>query len=60
VLAGAPRRAYDGGPAERDTDGEFRSSVVPAFSGGGKPYFPPSADLRLRLVEERAFRSGTV
>src|SRR5689334_6883577 len=39
---------------------EFRLSVVPAFVGGGKPYVPLGADLRLRLVEQRAFRSGTV
>jgi dihydrofolate reductase len=39
---------------------EFRPMVVPAFTGGGKPYFPPGADLRLRLVEQRAFGSGTV
>jgi dihydrofolate reductase len=39
---------------------EFRPSVVPAVSGGGKPFLPLGADLRLRLVEQRAFRSGTV
>jgi hypothetical protein len=39
---------------------EFRPSVVPTFSGGGKPYFPLGADLRLRLVEQRTFRCGTV
>jgi uncharacterized MnhB-related membrane protein len=39
---------------------EFRPSVVPAFIGGGKPYVPLGADLRLRLVEQRAFRGGTV
>ena len=39
---------------------EFRPLVVPAFSGGGKPYFPLGADLRLRLVEQRTFRNGTV
>lgn len=39
---------------------EFRPRVVPAFTGGGKPYVPLGADLRLRLVEQRAFRSGTV
>ncbi|HEV7470799.1 MAG TPA: dihydrofolate reductase family protein [Pseudonocardia sp.] len=39
---------------------EFRPRVVPAFIGGGKPYFPLGADLRLRLVEQRAFRGGTV
>jgi dihydrofolate reductase len=38
---------------------EFRPSVVPAFLGGGKPYFPLGADLRLRLVEQRTFRNGT-
>jgi dihydrofolate reductase len=39
---------------------EFRPMVVPAFTGGGKPYFPPGTDLRLRLVEQRAFRNGTL
>jgi dihydrofolate reductase len=33
---------------------------VPAVTGGGTPYFPLGSDLRLRLVEQRAFRSGTV
>ena len=39
---------------------EFRPSVTPVFYGGGKPYFPLGAALRLRLVEQRAFRNGTV
>jgi dihydrofolate reductase len=39
---------------------EFRPRVVPAFTGGGKPYFPPGADLQLRLVEQRTFTGGTV
>lgn len=39
---------------------EFRPRVVPAFIGGGKPYVPPGTDLRLRLVEQRTFGSGTV
>jgi dihydrofolate reductase len=39
---------------------EFRPRVVPAFLGGGKPYFPPGADLRLRLLEQRTFPGGTV
>ncbi len=39
---------------------EFRPMVVPAFLGGGKPYFPLGADLRLWLVEQRAFGNGTV
>jgi dihydrofolate reductase len=39
---------------------EFRPMVVPAFTGGGKPYVPLGADLRLRLVEQRAFRNGTL
>ncbi len=39
---------------------EFRPRVVPAFTGGGKPYVPLGADLRLRLLEQRTFRSGTV
>ena len=34
---------------------EFRPRVVPAVLGGGKPFFPLGADLRLRLVEQRAF-----
>jgi len=34
--------------------------VVPAVLGGGKPFFPLGADLRLRLVEQRAFAGGTV
>ncbi|MDT7615380.1 MAG: hypothetical protein QOF00_2827 [Pseudonocardiales bacterium] len=34
--------------------------MVPAFIGGGMPCFPLGADLRLRLVEQRAFRGGTV
>ena len=39
---------------------EFRLTVVPAFLGGGKPYVPLGADIRLRLLEQRVFRSGTV
>ncbi|GAY11989.1 dihydrofolate reductase family protein [Pseudonocardia sp. N23] len=39
---------------------EFRPNVVPAVTGGGKPYFPLGADLRLRLVEQRTFGSGAV
>ena len=39
---------------------EFRPSVVPAFLGGGTPYVPRGADVALRLVEQRTFRSGTV
>jgi dihydrofolate reductase len=39
---------------------EFRPMVVPAFVGGGKPYFPLGADLRLELVEQRTFGDGTV
>ena len=39
---------------------EFRPMVVPALLGGGKPYVPLGADLRLRLVEQRTFRGGTV
>jgi dihydrofolate reductase len=39
---------------------EFRPMVVPAFVGGGKPYFPLGADLRLRLLGQRTFRNGTV
>lgn len=39
---------------------EFRPRVVPAVLGRGTPYFPRGADLRLRLVEQRTFRCGTV
>ena len=39
---------------------QFHLTVVPAFLGGGKPYFPLGADLRLRLVEQRTFEGGTV
>src|SRR3954447_5938755 len=39
---------------------EFRATVVPAFTGGGKPYFPMGADLHLRLIEQHTFRDGTV
>ena len=39
---------------------EFRLMVVPAFVGGGKPYLPLGADLRLRLLEQRAVGNGTV
>ncbi|MBN9096796.1 MULTISPECIES: dihydrofolate reductase family protein [unclassified Pseudonocardia] len=39
---------------------EFRPRVLPAVLGGGKPYFPTGSDLRLRLVEQRVFRDGTV
>ena len=39
---------------------EFRPMVVSAVVGGGKPYFPLGADLRLRLVEQHAFGNGTL
>ncbi len=39
---------------------EFRPRVVPVVLGGGTPYLPPGADIRLRLVEQRAFPGGTV
>jgi dihydrofolate reductase len=39
---------------------EFRPMVVPAVVGGGKPYVPLGAGLRLRLVEQRTFGNGTV
>jgi dihydrofolate reductase len=39
---------------------EFRLTVLPAFTGGGKPYFPPGSDLRLRPVEQHIFSNGTV
>jgi dihydrofolate reductase len=39
---------------------EFRVFVVPVAVGGGKPFFPVDAELRLDLVEHRGFASGTV
>lgn len=39
---------------------DFRPRVAPVVLGGGKPYFPPGVALRLRLVAQRTFRSGTV
>lgn len=39
---------------------ELRLYIHPVVVGGGKPYLPPGRDLRLRLVEHRAFSSGVV
>jgi dihydrofolate reductase len=39
---------------------ELRPTVVPAVTGGGKPYLPPGAGLRLRLLEQRTFPIGSV
>jgi dihydrofolate reductase len=39
---------------------EFRLFVNPVVAGGGTPYFPRGANLTLRLLEERAYPSGTV
>jgi dihydrofolate reductase len=39
---------------------EFRLYVVPVAVGGGKPFFPAGARLRLRLVEQRQFASGAL
>ncbi|ALE85279.1 dihydrofolate reductase family protein [Pseudonocardia sp. HH130629-09] len=39
---------------------EFRPRVVPVVLGGGTPFLPPGADLRLRLLEQRTFAGGTV
>lgn len=39
---------------------EFRPRVVPSVTGGGKPYLPLGADLRLRLLEQRTVGNGTV
>ena len=39
---------------------DFRPRVAPVVLGGGTPYLPPGADLRLRLVEQRAFANGIV
>lgn len=34
--------------------------VFPALVGGGKPVFPPGANLSLELLDERRFADGTV
>jgi dihydrofolate reductase len=40
---------------------EFRMWVNPVAVGGGKPYFPAGGEqLRLRLLEQRAFASGAL
>jgi dihydrofolate reductase len=39
---------------------EFRPRVVPVVLGGGTPYLPLGAELRLRLVSQRVFTGGTV
>jgi dihydrofolate reductase len=39
---------------------EFRPTVVPAVTGGGKPFLPPGVALRLRLIEQRTFRNGSL
>lgn len=39
---------------------EFRPTVVPAVLGGGKPYLPLGTDVRLQLMQQHAFRSGTL
>jgi dihydrofolate reductase len=38
----------------------FRLYVLPVVVGGGKPFFAARKKLELRLVEHRAFPSGTV
>jgi dihydrofolate reductase len=37
---------------------EIRLYVMPVTLGGGKRFFPPGAQLRLRLLEQHAFPSG--
>jgi dihydrofolate reductase len=40
---------------------EYRLVISPVLVGGGKPYFPALAEVtRLRLLETRTFRSGTL
>jgi dihydrofolate reductase len=39
---------------------EFQVWVNPVAVGGGKPFFPAGRELRLRLVEQRAFASGAL
>jgi len=39
---------------------EFRPTVHPAVTGGGKPFLPPGAALRLQLLEQRTFGSGAL
>ena len=39
---------------------EFRLYVMPVAVGRGKPFFASKGDLRLRLIEHRAFDSGAM
>lgn len=39
---------------------EFRLYVMPVVVGGGKPFFAARKQLHLRLIEHRAFASGTM
>lgn len=39
---------------------EIRLYVLPVTIGGGKRFLPPGAQLRLRLLEQRAFPCGVV
>jgi dihydrofolate reductase len=39
---------------------EFQIWVNPVAVGGGKPFFPAGRELRLQLVEHRAFASGAL
>lgn len=39
---------------------EFRLYLMPIAVGGGKPFFAAKGELRLRLVEHRAFDSGAM
>jgi dihydrofolate reductase len=39
---------------------EFKIRLAPCFVGGGKPYVPLGTNLRLQLLEQRAFRDGTM
>ncbi len=53
-----------GGPALAaslvDLIDEFGLFVMPVVVGGGKPFFPPGKELKLRLLEHRLFESGTM
>ena len=56
LAVGGPRLAA----SLLDLIDDFRPRVAPVVLGGGTPYFPVGADLRLRLVEQRVFGNGTV
>lgn len=45
---------------ERNLIDEYRPVVHPAVLGGGTPFFPPGAQLDLRLIDSHRFGNGAV